>query len=216
MSQLRLYIFILSCAAILAACSGGARSEPEMIASFPSSSTSNPQPINPPPPDQFVFDAFLELDVSNIRDASGQAIDLAYKYGGTLVSILSWKTGNIAHTKLVLAVPATYFDTTFNALSRLGKVVNQQISGGLVSSGSGEYWNVTSEITLELNERASIRTWQIGSWSPLRTLSRAWDVFVTIFGFLADVVIWLVVVLGPFLILAYFLYRAIKRLCRTP
>lgn len=216
MSHVRLYILIVACAVILAACSGGTRSEPEMIASFPSSNVNNPQPVNPPPPEQFVFDAFLELNVSNIRDASGQAIDLVYQYGGTLVSIISWKTGNIAHTKLVLAIPMTYFDKTFNALSELGTVVNQQMNGGWVSSGSGEYWNATSEITLELNERASIRSWQIGSWSPLRTLSHAWDVFVTIFGFLADVIIWLVVVLGPFLAIGYILYRVLKRLMQTP
>lgn len=216
MSHLRLYIFILSCAAILAACSGGARSEPEMIASFPASDPGSLQPVSPHPPDQFVFDAFLELNVSNIRDTSGQAIDLVYQYGGTLVSIISWKTGNIAHTKLVLTIPMTYFDKTFNALSELGTVVNQQMNGGWVRSESGEYWNATSEITLELHERTSIRSWKIGSWSPLRTLSHAWDVFVTIFGFLADVIIWLVVVLGPFLILAYILYRVIKRVRRTP
>jgi len=211
-----LYIFILSCAAILAACSGGARSEPEMIASFPASDPGSLQPVSPHPPDQFVFDAFLELNVSNIRDTSGQAIDLVYQYGGTLVSIISWKTGNIAHTKLVLTIPMTYFDKTFNALSELGTVVNQQMNGGWVRSESGEYWNATSEITLELHERTSIRSWKIGSWSPLRTLSHAWDVFVTIFGFLADVIIWLVVVLGPFMILAYILYRVIKRVRRTP
>jgi hypothetical protein len=216
MSHLRLYIFILSCAAILAACSGGARNEPEMIASFPSSSTSNPQPINPPPPAQYVYNAYLELEVSNLDRVSDRAIDLAYKYNGYLVNWQTWRSGDTSHVSLVLAVPAANFDTAYNALSQLGDVIGQHISGEWASSRPGDGWNVYSEITVQLNDPDSAWSPQIGGWSPLRTLSSAWDVFTTIFGFLADVIIWLVVVLGPFLVLAYILYRVIKRLRRSP
>ncbi len=216
MSHVRLYILIVACAVTLAACSGGARSEPEMIASFPSSNASNPQPVNPPPPAQYVYNAYLELEVSKLDRVSDRAIDLAYQYNGYLVNWQTWRSGDASHVSLVLAVPAANFDTAYNALSRLGEVVSQYISGEWVSSRPGDGWNVYSEITVQLNDLDTAWSPQIGGWHPLRTLSSAWDVFTAIFGFLADVIIWLVVVLGPFLVLVFILYRVIKRLHRTP
>ena len=116
----------------------------------------------------------------------------------------------------MVAVPAINFDKAFNALSRLGKVVNQHISGEWASQGTGDGWTVYSEITVLLNDAHSTWARPIGGWRPVRTLSSAWDVFVAIFGFLADVIIWLIVVIGPFLVLAYVVHRVVKRLRRSP
>jgi hypothetical protein len=216
MSHLKIYALIVFLALTLCACSGSAASEPEMIASFPVQNSSAPQPINPPQPAQFVYDATLELDVTDLDRAAGRAVDLAYQYSGYLVSSHSWQSGKTSHASLVLAVPAVNFDAAYNALSQLGDLVNQHISGQWVSSRPGDGWEVYSEITLQLNDPDSAWPRLIGGWSPLHTLQSAWNFFVTIFGFLADVVIWLVVVVGPFLILAWLLRLALKRLRRTP
>jgi hypothetical protein len=216
MSHLKIYTLIICLALALSACSASARSEPEMIASFPSQGSTAPQPINPPPPAQYVYDASLELDVSNLDRAAGRAEDLAYEYSGYLVSSHSWESTSATHTSLVLAVPAANFDAVYNALSQLGNVVNQHINGEWVSRGPGDGWTVYTQITLLLNDRDTSWPRLTGGWSPLRTLRSAWDVFVSIFGFLADVVIWLIVVVGPFLVVAYILRRVIKKMRQNP
>jgi hypothetical protein len=216
MSHLRLYTLIASIALLLAACSGSARSEPEMIASFPVQHGTAPQPINPPPSGQFVYDASLELEVRDLERAAGRAVDLAYQYDGYLVSSHSWQSGKITHATLVLAVPAANFDSAYNALSKLGDVLNQHISGQWVSSYPGDGWDVYSEITVQLDDPDAAQPIIFGSWRPLTTLESAWRFFVTIFGFLADVLIWLVVVAGPFLLLAWLVLLAIKKSRRAP
>ena len=213
MSHLKMSILLILLALALAACSA---SEPQMIASFPADSENNPVPLNLPQPAQYVYDASIELDVSNLENASERAIGLAYQYEGYLVSSHAWQSGDAQHARLVLAVPVINFDKTFNALSRLGEVVNQHISGEWTSHGTGDGWTVYSEITVLLNDADSTWARPIGGWRPVRTLSSAWDVFVAIFGFLADVIIWLIVVVGPFLVLAYVVHRVVKRIRRNP
>jgi hypothetical protein len=39
------------------------------------------------------------------------------------------------------------------------------------------------------------------AWRPARTLQQAFSVFLSIFGFLTDILIWVVVVVGPFLLI---------------
>ena len=216
MSTSRLYILSIFFALVLGACSGGSRSEPEMIASFPRQDPQSVQPINPQAPAQYVYNASLELDVPNPERAAGQAVDLAYQYRGYLVRSHAWQSGSAQHIKLVLAVPAANFDTAYNALCRLGEVVNQHISGEWASSRPGDGWEVYSEITITLNDQVSVWPHLSGGWNPLRTLSSAWNVFVTIFGFLANVVIWLVVVVGPFVALAWIVRLVVKRQRRSP
>ena len=216
MSTLRLYILIISLTLILGACSGGSRSEPEMIASYPRQDPQSPQPVSPQPPTAYVYNAALELDVARLERATGKAVDLAYQYRGYLVRSSSWQSDHMQHTTLVLAVPAANFAEAFNALSRLGEVVNQHISEEWASNRPGDGWEVYSEITITLNEQGTVWPRLSGGWNPLRTLSGAWNVFVTIFGFLVDVVIWVAVVVGPFVALAWVLRRVVKRRKPTP
>jgi hypothetical protein len=216
MSHPRLYTLILTLSVLLAACSGRTATEPELIASFPAQQPLNPQPINPPQSIQYVYDASLELDVANLERAADQAVDLASQYSGYLLNSHSWQSGDIQHTRLVLAIPAVNFDSAYNALSSLGDLVTQHITGQWVSTRPGDGWNVYSQITLQLNHPDSAWPRLTGGWSPLRTLQSAWNVFVAIFGFLADVVIWLVVIAGPFLLLAWLLRLVIAKFRRTP
>lgn len=211
MSTLRLYILIVFCALILGACSGEARGEPEMIASYP-----RQDPQSPQPPTTYVYHAMLELNVARLERTAGKAVDLVYQYRGYLVRSYAWQSDNIQHTTLVLAVPAANFDQAFNALSRLGDVVDQHLSEEWTGSRPGDGWEGYSEITITLNEHGAVWPRLSWGWNPLHTLSSAWDVFTTIFGFLVDVVIWVAVVVGPFVALAWLLRRVVKKQRRSP
>jgi hypothetical protein len=46
---------------------------------------------------------------------------------------------------------------------------------------------------------------------PLVTLAKAWDVFLYIFGFILDVLIWVTVVGGPFLLIGWIVLKLIRR-----
>jgi hypothetical protein len=187
-----------------------------MIASYPRQDPQSPQPVGPQPPTAYIYNAALELDVARLERAAGKAVDLAYQYRGYLVRSYSWQSDNMQHTTLVLAVPAANFNEAFNALSRLGEVVNQHLSEEWASSRPGDGWEVYSEITVTLNEQGAVWPRLSGGWNPLRTLSSAWDVFTTIFGFLVDMVIWVAVVVGPFVALAWLLRRMVKKQRRSP
>jgi hypothetical protein len=72
-----------------------------------------------------------------------------------------------------------------------------------------------SQISLELRPRTlAWRGIHIGAWDPGRTFARALQVSLAIFGFLADILIWLVVVLGPFVLLAWGVWALVARLRR--
>ena len=217
MSKLHFLITMLLFALLLAGCS--VASQPTMIASYPSESrVESPGSMGlPPPPAQYVYDAYIELDVTNADRAAGRAVDLTYSYGGYLVSSQAWSSDDKQHTTLVLAVPVANFDETYNSLVDLGTPVNEHISGEWVSTGAGNEWTVYSEITLQLNSKET--TWFSFSgtrWSPLNTAQSAFNVFITIFGFLVDILIWIVVVIGPFLVIAYIARRVVRKLRATP
>ncbi|MBN2550223.1 MAG: hypothetical protein JXB15_13755 [Anaerolineales bacterium] len=52
-------------------------------------------------------------------------------------------------------------------------------------------------------------------WNPGRTLRSALGVFLSIFGFLADIIIWLLVVVGPFVLLGWGGMKLARRLRRN-
>jgi hypothetical protein len=52
-------------------------------------------------------------------------------------------------------------------------------------------------------------------WRPLNTAENAFQVFLTIFGFLADIVIWILIVGGPFFVIYLLIRVALRRLRRS-
>jgi hypothetical protein len=97
-------------------------------------------------------------------------------------------------------VPAANFDGLYAELQRLGTVTSEHIYSRW--DGSGDGWRVYSHITLQLCSKTS--DWpsiSLGSWHPLDTLRDAWGVTAAIFGFLLDLLIWVVVVAGPFVLI---------------
>jgi hypothetical protein len=158
-----------------------------------------------------VYNAYIELDVSNVDRAASQAVRLAIDYGGRQANSYSWYVDNRKHTTLDLLVPSANFMRLRAALIDLGELSSDSTVGVPAAGPSTGPYPEYSQITLHLRSTGFIMPpFRIGSWDPMGTLRSAFSVFVSIFGFLADVAIWLVVVVGPFFLVGFgirWLYR---------
>jgi len=205
---------------LLAACSSAA---PQLIASYPSEE----QPIligkHPAPPDPVVFvqDAYLDMEVSNIDRTIERAEQAISQYGGYLMSAQTWWQDGKQSAAVRLAVPAAQFEGALQAVKNLGSVKSELISGEWVDAGPGaNAWTVYSQINLNLYPR--LVAWPSlprTGWDPAHTLQSALRVCVTIFGFLVDILIWLLVVVGPFVLLGWgglTLYRRMQKRTQQP
>ncbi len=214
-------LFLLACLALLtvpfllAGCS--AQATPKAIAVYPQQTRSAPPAASKPLPPVVVYHAYLELEVPTVDQAAGQAARLATQYGGYLANLQSWPVDGQTITSLDLAVPTTSFDALRQKLRSLGTVLNESITGEPVRPQPGTsqiYPPAPSYSTITVQLRPGEVSWpevpETG-WNPGRTFQRAAAVFVTIFGFLADVLIWIVVVLGPFAVLGLVAYWIIRR-----
>ena len=93
---------------------------------------------------------------------------------------------------------------------RLGKLSGEWISSELVSPGSGTT-DKYSQITIYLHPRETrLPKISLLNFHPLRTIEKAWGVFVSIFGFLLDIFIWVIVVVGPFVLIGLGAKRLIQ------
>ncbi len=191
---------------LLAACSAAG---PRQIAVYPADSHA-PQTIAPLP-SQFVYDAYMEMEVSDPANASGRAKELAEDYGGYLVSSQTYHWDNKTQVTVVLAVPAGSFERLHTALLRLGNLKNERISG----EWEGDGWGAYSQVTLNFQPSAWALPNLTSGWDPGRTFRRAAEVFITLFGFLADVLIWAAVVIGPFALLGWGAWALLRRLRRS-
>ncbi|MBN1667984.1 MAG: DUF4349 domain-containing protein [Anaerolineales bacterium] len=160
------------------------------IATFPR----QPQP----PAAEQVYHAALELRVADVESAAERAVYLAAGQGGTLVSSQVWYQQDERFSMLVLAVPATHFDSLRRDLLRLGQLEREQISAEL-SGSQAPAWYAYSQVTVYLRPKSF--TWpqlELPTWRPLQTLLQAGSVLAHILGFLLDVLIWVAVLVGPF------------------
>jgi hypothetical protein len=192
----------------LAACSGA--SQPQLIASYPSQAEPQGQPVTH---EQFVYDAFMEMEVWNPEAAAEHAEERVYDCGGYLVSSQSWTQDGQQHIQLVLAVPAPNYEALHQAVLDLGVLQSEHDSGQWVSSRYGSDWSVYSEITVTFHPKFSDTPVIVSTgWNPVSTLENAWRVFVTIFSFLVDILIWVTVLVGPFILMGLGLRVIIRKL----
>jgi len=200
--KLNLFLFYLSI--LLSACASGGT--PRLIASH--ATEIEPiaiQPIVPAPEieHEVIYNSVLDLEVSNVDRAAEDAVDLASEYGGFLVNSSSWMQGRDKHTTLVLAIPTRNYEVVHNQLIRIGDLIAEQVYGDLIPA-PGNSWEPYSHITVNLQPAAfSFPPISMPNWRPARTFLKAWGVFTSIFGFILDIAIWMVVVLGPFALLAW-------------
>lgn len=198
---------------LLTSCSAGGA--PRRIAYFPSGAPQPPAEVPAhQPPGPLVYNASLVIRVWDPQAAAGRAGELVYQYGGYLVGSHSWTQAGEESVSVTLAVPLYSFDALRDELLRLGKLESESVWGertGYAPSGLPNY----SQISVEFRSRTvAWRGIHIGSWDPGRTLARALQVSIAIFGFLADILIWIVVVLGPFVLLAWGGWALVARLRR--
>jgi len=184
---------------LLAACSNS--DGPEQIAAY-----SREEPIavyTRPLESVVIYNATLDMEVSNVERAAERAKEIAFEQGGYLVSAQSWYQDGEKHTSVVLAVPAYRFDRARDDLLRLGSLVGEWISSELVSPGS-ENRDAFSQITIYLHPKESaLPEISLPKWRPVYTFEKAWEVFIAIFGFLLDIIIWVAVVAGPFVLMGW-------------
>jgi len=181
----------------------------EQIATYPKEEPIAIYPRNPET--MVVYNATLDLEVANVEYASKKAKEIAFEQHGYLVSSQSWYQDGDKHTTIVLSVPAMQFEATRDRLLRLGPLVGEWISSELVSNGFDNK-EIYSQITVYLHPSDSILAdLSLPQWRPVRTFEKAWDVFVSIFGFLLDVVIWVAVVAGPFVLVGWGIKKLIDR-----
>lgn len=206
MSRLIILIIIIILAMTIVGCSG--HPTPQLIASYPSDGASVPSPDygRPPvsaPPVQIVYNAWLELEVADPAFSAEQSEYIAHKYGGYLSSSRVWyQEGKPCYT-VVLTVPSGNFDNLKAELIGLGSLKSESVSGDRVGYGTSE-WVHFSQITLQLRSRAFVSTYlQTYSWNPWDALQQAFRVSALVFGFFFNVLIWIVVLLGPFVLLGW-------------
>lgn len=192
----------------LAACAQG--NAPRQIASY---SDDGPRPISIAPA-QVVYNASIELEVEDVEHAAERADGLAYRHGGYMAGSRSWQQDGKSYTSLTLAVPVPNFDALHGAVLDLGTLKDETVSGQLLSYGPGGQTNY-SQITI-LFIPASPRWPSLPSsgWNPGRTLESAFHVFAAIFGFVVDVLIWVLVVVGPFVLIGWGAWALLRRLRR--
>jgi hypothetical protein len=206
MSGLRVSILVIL-VFLLSACVPSAG--PVQVASFPLVT-----PIAKYSPDPILYRTYMEVLVLDVDRAAETAVHRTTVNNGYLVSSDSWYTDGYKIISMELAVPAYNFENLRRDLLGLGQVVSESLSGSPVHpppyDHSGEY----SQITLQLCPSGYYVPPPVIplAWRPARTLQKAFSVFLSIFGFLTDVVIWVVVVAGPFLLIGLGIGLIIRKL----
>jgi len=200
--------FILMCmllVVLLTACSNAGA--PEQIAAY---SMEKPIAVYPQPPEStLIYNATLDIEVSDVERAAERAKQIAFEAGGYLISAQSWYRDGEKHSTMVLAVPVYRFDSVRDELMRLGKLSGEWISSELTSPGSSTSQQY-SQITVYFHPReSSLPKISLPNFHPLNTIEKAFGVFTSIFGFILDILIWIIIVVGPFILIGLGIRRLI-------
>ena len=182
-------------AVLLAGCSAAAAT-PQLIGSYPQ--------VTPPAPNprpQRVYRTALQIEVTDVGSAASRASQLAYDAGGYLDSSQSWYRDGHLVISLSLAVPSEHFDDLRRSIIALGQLVGEQLSSDAVPwppTAPYAYIAVTFTSPPPL---VQLPAPAVPGWSPAQTFAQAFSVFAFIFTILIDVLIWVSVVAGPFVLM---------------
>ena len=154
-----------------------------------------------------VTEARVELSVPDISRAAAEVADLAAAYGGTLLDEQRWRSRGAYHASITLLLPVYRFDAFLRGLQEVGEVQSQRLTE------SGAYGRRDTHVTVLLHEETAS---QRDGWDPALTFSKAFAVFLGLFQTMVDGLIWVVVVAGPFVLMALGLLVALRRVRRGP
>lgn len=194
---------------LLSACAGSA--SPKLIASQKADQPIATFPLADSPPTTVIYTTTIDLEVAKVDKANRRVMEITYQQGGYVSESQSWHQDDEEHIMLELVVPAYRFETVRSELLSLGTVKNERLFGKLAEPGNYPRQDYTHIIVFLHPKIYGEFLPDLLDWRPLRTLTQAWEVFLGIFGFLLDVVIWLVVVVGPFALIAWGIRRLIRQ-----
>jgi hypothetical protein len=190
---------LLLAAAAVAGCAGSAT--PALIGSYPKVIATAAPPRNV----FVVYTSDLELSVNSVDTAAIEAGEIAARFGGYLTEANIWSYSNPPQATVTLAIPVAYYQDARKAVSSLGTLTSERLSGDLtIAYGDAARWTTFTHLTLRLTQAkviAAPRSWPSFGWSPAQTLAQAFGVSAMLFTIVLDIVIWVVVVLGPFVLL---------------
>jgi hypothetical protein len=196
-----LTVFLVS----LSACAG---KDPKRIASYPS----NPnEPVRLYPGQPQAQQVSIELEVSNVRTAAADADALAEYYGASRVSSQEWYEADRLHMAVVFAVPSSHFENLYRDLLSLGRPVS---GSGVSMEGSRLRDSHIAVVFASRDAAWPVVRLPLTGWDPAQTVERASRVFLTLFGFLADGLLWIVIVIGPFALVGWGGWAIARRLRR--
>ncbi|MFZ6026240.1 MAG: DUF4349 domain-containing protein [Chloroflexota bacterium] len=194
-----LFISIL-CSLALAACAGSGA--PKLIGAASREATPGPRLLSPAG-EEVVYHAVMEMEVSDAEKSAGRAEGLASRYGGYLVSSQLWYEDGKKHASVSLAVPAGNYESLYRAVRDLGKLYGETVTGQLVAQQPGGR-EINAHITVNFHPGGTVwPSLPVTGWNPGRTVGNAFTVFLTIFGFIADIFLWALIVVGPFALMAW-------------
>ena len=160
-----------------------------------------------------VYNLTLELEVNDVQTAAAEAIRLNTNYGGTLVTSQSWFEEKRSVVFLEFTIPDGQSARLHSALLQLGRMTGEDYATYAHDCMTCQPF---SHISLYLRSAdrllPMLPALPTGGWNPGYTLRAAWRVFTAIFGFLADIIIWLVVVAGPFVLAGWGIIVLARRL----
>jgi len=173
----------------------------------------NPTPIAVyPPPDAIAYHAYLEILTADVDKAAAFASRAVYDLGGQVENSRSWFVGSQKYTSLDLSVSSYNYEALRSSLARLGVIVNETSVGEPRRGAPLRGTYPVIQVTLQLDPVLPTITYPTRpGWNPLNTLQSAWQVFMRIFGFLVDILIWVLVVAGPFALIGAILWRLLRR-----
>jgi hypothetical protein len=156
-----------------------------------------------------IYRTNLELQVVNPDAAAQHAQDITTNYGSYQIDVDFGYTGNQKTVTLVLAVPSSAYASIHSELLRLGIFIRESQNSRLIGAYS---WEDSSYSQIRVHFRPVTYAhprMNYTAWRSFATLQNASAVLISTLGFLNDIRIWVLVVIGPFPLAGWLIYRAI-------
>jgi hypothetical protein len=206
-----LYLLIFSVMGSAAAGCTPEMTSPQQIAAYPQSPGGDWYLPVQPGGGQLVYDAYLALDVRDPETAAAKANRIAEDYGGYLAnSYTSFSNGGATIT-LELRIPPHNFESARRSFRTLGVLVRETVTGEWEDERPG--WEQYAQFTLFFRRKTSTFSLpQTIDWHPGDTLLQALEISIRLLGFVVDLLIWIVVILGPFALIGWVVAWLLRRM----